>query len=124
MRMSDWSSDVCSSDLPFLVGDEGIRMSLAGAQPKLPVILVAGAPALPSPGQPTTHIVKPGMSRFAHSVETEAFAMRLAAAAGLAVAAVEPRRAPATPYFLVERYHRRDEEIARATCRASDCHSI
>lgn len=93
---------------PFLVGDEGIRMSLAGAQPKLPVVLVAGAPTLPSPGQPTTHIVKPAMSRFAHSVETEAFAMRLAAAAGLAVAAVEPRRASAIPYLLVERYDRSD----------------
>src|SRR3546814_8508891 len=48
------------------------------------------------------------MSRVANSVETEAFAMRLAAAAGLAVAAVEPRRASAIPYLLVERYDRSD----------------
>src|SRR3546814_2063994 len=34
--------------------------------------------------------------------------MRLAAAAGLAVAAVEPRRASAIPYLLVERYDRSD----------------
>lgn len=94
---------------PFLVGDEGIRMSLAGAQPKLPVILVDGAPALPVPGQPTTHIAKPGIARFAHSVETEAFAMRLAADIGLSVARVEPRRAGAIAYLLVERFDRRAE---------------
>lgn len=94
---------------PFLVGDEGIRMSLAGAQPKLPVILVDGAPALPPPGQPTTHIVKPAIARFENSVETEAFAMRLAAAVDLDVARVEPRRAGAIAYLLVERFDRRLE---------------
>ena len=52
---------------PFLVGDEGIRMSLAGAQPKLPVILVDGAPALPPPGQPTRRARhdRPGADRAA-----------------------------------------------------------
>ncbi|MGV1681681.1 HipA domain-containing protein [Sphingopyxis sp. NJF-3] len=97
---------------PFLVGDEGIRMSLAGAQPKLPVVLVDGVPALPSPGQPTTHIVKPAIARFANSVETEAFAMRLAAGVGLDVARVEPRRAGAIAYLLVERFDRRHDGTA------------
>lgn len=97
---------------PFLVGEEGIRMSLAGAQPKLPVVLVDGAPALPPPGRPTTHIIKPEIARFEHSVETEAFAMRLAAEAGLPVAGVEPRRAGSIPYLLVERFDRRAEDGA------------
>lgn len=91
---------------PFLMGEEGIRMSLAGAQPKLPVILVDGAPALPVPGQPTTHIIKPAITRFEATVENEAFAMRLAEDCRLPVARVEPRLADNMPYLLVERFDR------------------
>ena len=94
---------------PFLVGDEGIRMSLAGAQPKLPVVLVDGLPALPPPGQATTHIIKPALGRFPTSVDNEAFSMRLAAAVGLDVAAVAPRRVGDIDYLLVARFDRRDE---------------
>ncbi len=42
---------------PLLVGEDGLRLSLAGAQPKLPVVLVEGRIGLPAPGQPTTHIL-------------------------------------------------------------------
>jgi len=44
---------------PLLAGREGLRLSLAGAQSKLPVVLADGQVALPAPGQPTTHILKP-----------------------------------------------------------------
>jgi serine/threonine-protein kinase HipA len=91
---------------PFLVGDEGIRMSLAGAQPKIPVVLVDNEPALPPMGQPTTHIIKPANDRLEYMVENEAFSMRLAAACGLKTASVETRRAGATAYLLVERFDR------------------
>ena len=40
---------------PLLAGEEGLRLSLAGAQSKVPVVLAEGAVALPSPFQPTTH---------------------------------------------------------------------
>ena len=76
---------------PLLAGERGLRLSLAGAQSKVPVVLVDGAVALPLPGQPTTHILKPPIPRFPAATENEAFAMRLAAAAGLDVAPVEPR---------------------------------
>lgn len=96
---------------PLLAGEEGLRLSLAGAQSKVPVVMVEGRVALPQPGQPTTHILKPAIPRFAATTENEAFAMRLAAAAGLEVAAVEPRllRTPggeARTFLLVERYDR------------------
>lgn len=96
---------------PLLAGEEGLRLSLAGAQSKLPVVLVDGRVALSLPGQPTTHILKPGIPRFEATTENEAFAMRLAAAAGLNVAGVEPRilRTPggdARTFLLVERYDR------------------
>lgn len=91
---------------PFLAGDEGLRLSLAGAQSKIPVVLVDGQVALPAPGQPTTHILKPPMMRFPATTENETFAMRLAVALGLPVAAVEPRRVKDRPFLLVKRYDR------------------
>lgn len=91
---------------PFLAGEAGLRLSLAGVQQKLPVVLLNGAVALPAPGQPSTHILKPPIAQLAATTENEAFAMRLAAALGLAVAAVQPRRTAGRDYLLVERYDR------------------
>lgn len=100
---------------PLLAGEEGLRLSLAGAQAKLPVVLVDGRPALPSPGQPTTHIVKPEIPRFPGSVANEAWCMALATQVGLDVAPAEAREADGRPYLLVTRYDRelRDGRIAR-----------
>ncbi len=91
---------------PFLVGEEGLRLSLAGAQQKLPVVLVNGRIALPRPGQPSTHILKPPITGLPATTENEALAMRLAAALGIPAAPVEPRRTGRRTYLLVERYDR------------------
>lgn len=93
---------------PMLVGDRGLRLSLAGAQSKLPVVVVDDQPALPATGQPTTHIIKPPIERFEETTENEAFAMRLAARLGLDVAPAEPRRVGKRLYLLVKRYDRED----------------
>jgi serine/threonine-protein kinase HipA len=91
---------------PLLAGEEGLRLSLAGAQSKVPVVLVEGAVALPAPGQATTHILKPPISRFAATTENEAFVMRLAAAIGLDVAQAEARTVQDRTFLLVHRYDR------------------
>ena len=91
---------------PFLAGEEGIRLSLAGAQQKLPVVMINGRIALPAPGQPSTHILKPPIPHLPSTTENEALALRLAAAIGLSTAAVEPRRTGGRPYLIVERYDR------------------
>lgn len=91
---------------PLLAGQEGLRLSLAGAQSKIPVVLVGGAVALPVPGQPTTHILKPPIMRFAATTENEALAMRLAVAIELDVASVEPRVVQDRTFLLVQRYDR------------------
>ena len=94
---------------PFLAGENGLRLSLAGAQSKMPVVLVGGRIALPAPGQPTTHILKPPIARFEATTENEAFAMRLAARMGLEVAPVEARTAGLDrPCLLVTRYDRQE----------------
>ena len=94
---------------PFLAGEGKLRLSLAGAQSKLPVVLVEGRVALPAAGQPSTHILKPAIARFEATTENEAFAMRLGARIGLDVAPVEPYAAAADrpPCLVVARYDRR-----------------
>ena len=82
---------------PLLAGEDGLRLSLAGAQAKLPVTLVDRRVAKPAPGQPTTHILKPPIERFPAITANEAFVMRLAAAVGLQVAPVEARVASGRP---------------------------
>ncbi len=92
---------------PMLAGGEdGLRLSLAGAQSKLPVVCRDGAIALPAPGQPTTHILKPEIARFDGTAENEAFCMRLARAIGLEVAEVKFRSVGDKRFLLIERYDR------------------
>jgi serine/threonine-protein kinase HipA len=91
---------------PLLAGEEGIRLSLAGAQDKLAVRIEAGEVCLPLGGAPSTHILKPALERFAGMVFNEAFCMKLAAAAGLPAAAVEAKNVEGIDYLLVERYDR------------------
>ena len=96
---------------PMLAGGEdGLRLSLAGAQSKLPVIYKDGQIALPAPGQPTTHILKPEIARFDGTAENEAFCMRLARAIGLDVAEVQYRAVGDKRFLLIARYDRQAGE--------------
>lgn len=111
---------------PLLAGEEGLRLSLAGAQSKVPVVLVDGAVALPAPGQPTTHILKPPISRFGATTENEAFVMRLAAAIGLDVAPVEARTVKDRTFLLVNRYDRAigDDGVVRRIHQEDFCQAL
>jgi serine/threonine-protein kinase HipA len=111
---------------PLLAGEEGLRLSLAGAQSKVPVVLVDGAVALPAPGQPTTHILKPPISRFTATTENEALVMRLAAAIGLDVAPVEARIVQDRPFLLVQRYDRAigDDGFVRRIHQEDFCQAL
>lgn len=91
---------------PMLAGETKLRLSLAGAQPKLPVVLVKNQVALPALGQPTTHILKPALQDYPGTTENEAFCLRLAVAVRLSAAPVEPRRVGERTFVLVERYDR------------------
>lgn len=87
---------------------EGIRLSLAGAQPKTPVIVDGERIGQPTNlAAPTTHIVKPEPDAFPGLVDNEAFCMELARAVELPVAGVAKHAsASGLPYLLVERYDR------------------
>ena len=91
---------------PMLAGEDGLRLSLAGAQSKLPVLLIDGQIALPAPGQPTSHILKPPITRFQGTTENEYFCMSLARAIGLDVAPLEMRVVQDRSFLLITRYDR------------------
>lgn len=91
---------------PLLGGEEGVRLSLAGAQDKLAVCVEGGTIGLAKGGRPTTHILKPFIQELDGSVENELFCLRLAARLKLPVPEVQMRHAGAIPFLLVERYDR------------------
>ena len=76
---------------PLLAGEKGVRLSLAGAQDKLPIVLQGSQIALPLGHTPSTHIIKPEPLRFPGLVANEFFCMTLAKAVGLKVSAADRR---------------------------------
>ena len=92
---------------PLLAGEPGIRLSLAGAQDKLPVFLSEeGRLYLPQNGAPSSHIVKPPMQLFPDTVHNEAFCLQLARNLGLHAVQTTIRTAGRNAYLLVTRYDR------------------
>jgi serine/threonine-protein kinase HipA len=83
------------------------RMSLAGAQHKLAVVLHDDALFEPAGATPSTHILKPDHpdEDYYHSVINEWFVMRLAKRLGLDVPDVHRRYLP-SPVYLVDRFDR------------------
>ena len=91
---------------PMLVGDDGYRLSLAGAQDKLAVGFKDGHIVLIKGGAPTTHILKPMIERVKDSAHNELFCMKLAKMVGLDVPEASLHFVGDLPYYLVERYDR------------------
>lgn len=91
---------------PLLGGEEGVRLSLAGAQDKIAVCVEGDAIGLAKGGRPTTHILKPFIQALDGTVENELFCLRLAARLKLPVPSVEMRYGGTIPFLLVERYDR------------------
>lgn len=84
-----------------------VRISLAGVQKKLLLTRMPdGAWGRPVNGTPSTHILKPEITRFPNTVENEAFCMRVAKHLGLVVANVETATFGGRKLIVVERYDR------------------
>ncbi len=89
--------------------EEGLRLSLAGAQEKVAVVVEDGKLFLPQGARASTHILKFASLRFRGLVENEFFIMRLAAAVGLPVAPVKAWRIFDDEHaLLVERFDRKE----------------
>ena len=91
---------------PMLAGEDGIRLSLAGAQDKLAIALIDNQLAIPMEGAPSTHILKPTNREFPSLIENECFCLQLAKKVGLNAVETSMHDAKGTPYLLVKRYDR------------------
>ncbi|SDT85061.1 type II toxin-antitoxin system HipA family toxin [Desulfobacula phenolica] len=91
---------------PLLAGQEGIRISLAGAQEKLALFYNDPSFYIPENGAPSNFILKPNMAHFQFSIENECFCMMLANAVGLAVSPVMIARKQDQKVLLIKRYDR------------------
>lgn len=97
---------VAEGAVPLLVGGATTRLSLAGAQDKLPVAVLDGRLQLPHHAAPSTHILKLPSSRYPHLPANEAFALGLARRLGFEVVHGELCTATNPPSLLVARYDR------------------
>jgi len=95
---------------PLMVGTDGLRLSLAGAQDKLPVIVHKNGICLPLGDTPSTHILKPEPDRFPGLATNEIFCMTLAQSVGLNVPNTEYRLIGKKSCILVQRYDRATDE--------------
>ncbi|RQS72030.1 type II toxin-antitoxin system HipA family toxin [Burkholderia sp. Bp8963] len=108
--LDDAELDARIRNLPTvpLTHDAPKKMSLAGAQHKLPVVLRDGRLFEPSGQAISTHILKPNHPHahdYPHSVVNEWFVMTLARRVGLDVPDVERRYVPA-PVYVIRRFDR------------------
>jgi serine/threonine-protein kinase HipA len=96
---------------PFLVGDDGVSMSLAGVQTKLGVAIDdKGRICVPINGAPSTWILKPDSQSLYGGVQNEALCLALAKRLGLNAPEVTTGKAGKRTYLMVKRYDRVEQQ--------------
>jgi serine/threonine-protein kinase HipA len=95
---------------PMLAGKDGLRLSLAGAQDKLPVVVEGALDTirigLPRFGTPSSHILKPAIAAVQGSVINEGFCMALAETLQFKPAPAQIHTVQGREFLLVTRYDR------------------
>lgn len=91
---------------PFYAGDERVRLSLAGAQYKLPIYVETGEFFIPEGDRASSHILKTAIPHLEGTVVNEAFCMALAQKAGLPVPASAVVDIGGLKVYMIERYDR------------------
>ena len=91
---------------PMLAGKDGLRLSLAGAQDKLPVVFDGERLGLSRNGKPSSHILKSPIHAVEGSVINEGFCLALAEAMQLKPAKSKVHTVLNRLFLLVERYDR------------------
>lgn len=104
-QLSKWSQGLPPA-FAGLAGSGEIRLSLAGAQDKLPVYFDGGEIFVPLDGTPSTHILKFASAHYSHLPENETFITLLAKEIALHVADVRLYRSGTTTSSLITRYDR------------------
>jgi serine/threonine-protein kinase HipA len=90
---------------PMLAGEQEVRLSLAGAQNKLPVLFKNNIISLPLGSAASSHILKPPILHYPDTVQNECFCMQLADRIGLNVPATQILHKE-QPLYIIDRYDR------------------
>ena len=105
---------------PMLAGKDGLRLSLAGAQDKLPVVFDGERIGLPRNGTPSSHILKPAIRILPDTVMNEGFCLALAEVMQLQPVKSEIRYVQGREFLLVERYDRLADPQGRRRLHQED----
>jgi len=97
---------------PLMAGVEGMRLSLAGAQNKLPVYMEDDRIFIASGNAPSSHILKPPIRDLEDTVGNETFCMMLAQSMGLPTPPVTIHRG-LDRLFIITRYDRSRDKDGR-----------
>jgi serine/threonine-protein kinase HipA len=111
-ELADLLADLPSRPLLGDPDDDGLRLSLAGARDKLPVLARDERLGITRGNPPSTHFVKTPIPEVDGMVANEAFCLALAAEAELTAAEARPIRAGSQEGLLVTRYDRLHVEDA------------
>ena len=110
---------------PLLAGQDGIRISLAGAQDKLALFHKESNFYIPMNGAPSNVILKPAMAHFQASIENECFCMMLAGAVGLKTPPVSIVQTQSQKVLLIKRYDRNfDNDVIRRIHQEDLCQAM
>lgn len=110
---------------PLLAGQDGIRISLSGAQEKLALLYKESSFYIPENGAPSNFILKPGMANYPYSIENECFCMMLAKALDLDVPPVEIVQKDNWKILLIKRYDRiMDSDVLKRLHQEDFCQAM
>ena len=112
-ELAAWSTGA-SNALGFFSERKRVRLSLAGAQHKLPVCIDGERIVLPRGEIPSTHILKFASPAYSHLPENEAFVSLLARHVGLPAVEVRLLKTANRSIALIERY---DRQWVEGDCR-------
>ncbi len=104
-QLDDWSAGTPDA-FSAVTGHNEVRLSLAGAQDKLPVHEIDGRLAIPTGDAPSTLLLKFASPFYSHLPENEAFVTLIAKKLGLPVVDIELRATAKKRIAVIHRYDR------------------
>lgn len=104
-QLADWSVGTPDA-FSAVTGHNEVRLSLAGAQDKLPVHIEGGKVFVPLGNTPSTSLLKFASPFYSHLPENETFVTMLAHAAGLPTVKIQLRRTARASIAVIVRYDR------------------
>lgn len=104
-QLANWSVGTPNA-FSAITGQNEVRLSLAGAQDKLPVHIQKGKVFVPLSNTPSTYLLKFASPFYSHLPENETFVTMLAGAVGLPVVDIQLRRTERASIAVILRYDR------------------